>query len=242
MKSDTQRTTVLRGRSDSSRKVGESLSSSLSVFTKDAFTAPQAPSTVLNDGSHKSAQVMQNQFLSKSLEKTFLRMKTNPTARDAYVTAEVITSIAHQIRAIRVQRGWSQLELAKKLGTTQTAISRIEDPSYGRLTLKTLLDLSKVFDAGLQVKFVSLINMLHETYFVKPNTRSVPSFEDESKFVHFYSPRPKQDHQVVISNPQSNSKLNLTVNTVRIESKASTRLNFIKMSNRELVSFVQLGI
>jgi transcriptional regulator with XRE-family HTH domain len=185
---------------------------------------------------------MQNQFLSKSLEKTFLRMKTNTTARDAYVTAEVITSIAHQIRAIRVQRGWSQLELAKKLGTTQTAISRIEDPSYGRLTLKTLLDLSKVFDAGLQVKFVSLINMLHETYFVKPNTRSVPSFEDESKFVHFYSPRPKQDHQVVISNPQSNSKLNLTVNTVRIESKASTRLNFIKMSNRELVLFVQLGI
>lgn len=121
------------------------------------------------------------------MEKTFLRMKKSPTARDAYVQAEVVTALAHQIRAIRMQRNWSQAELAKRMGTTQTAVSRLEDPSYGRLSVKTLLDLSRVFDTGLRVQFVSLVTMLHETFKPKAHLREVPSFEEEAPFVGFYS-------------------------------------------------------
>lgn len=122
------------------------------------------------------------------MEKTFLRMKKSPAARDAYVQAEVVTALALQIRTIRMQRNWSQAELAKKLGTTQTAVSRLEDPSYGRMSLKTLLDLSRVFDAGLRVQFVSLITMLHETFKPKAHLREVPSFEEEAPGVDFYTP------------------------------------------------------
>lgn len=114
-------------------------------------------------------------------------MMTTTTERDAYLQAEVVTALAHQIRAIRSQRGWTQLDLAKRLGTTQAAVSRLEDPSYGRLTLKTLMDLSRVFDTGLQVKFVSFITMLHETFHPKLSARYVPSFEDEAPYVGFYS-------------------------------------------------------
>lgn len=121
------------------------------------------------------------------MEKTFLRMKKSPAARDAYVQAEVVTALAHQIRAIRMQRNWSQAELAKKMGTTQAAVSRLEDPSYGRLSIKTLLDLSRVFDTGLRVQFVSLVTMLHETFTPKAHLREVPSFEEEAPFVDFYS-------------------------------------------------------
>lgn len=145
---------------------------------------------VHDEGLSSSGQEVRAQHLSKSLEKPFLRMKNSPVARNAYVTAEVTTALAHQIRSIRVQRGWSQLELAKKLGTTQTAISRIEDPSYGRLTLSTLLELSKIFDTGLEVKFVSMVTMLQNTYFVQASDRSVPAFEEECQQVGVLTPRP----------------------------------------------------
>ena len=124
------------------------------------------------------------------MEKTFLRMKKSPTARDAYVQAEVVTALAHQIRAIRTQRNWTQADLAKRMGTTQAAVSRLEDPSYGRISIKTLLDLSRVFDAGLRVQFVSLITMLSETFKPNAHLREVPSFEEEAANVGFYSSTP----------------------------------------------------
>lgn len=172
---------------DTSKMTNKHLSSFLSASTKVGSTTLQMHSEVHTRKLTESVQELPTQLLSKSLEKTFLRMKDSSAARDAYVQAEVVTALAHQIRSVRVQRGWSQLELAKKLGTTQTAVSRLEDPSYGKFTLKTLLDLSKVFDAGLQVKFVSFMTLLSETYFVKAKTRQVPAFADESTNVAFYS-------------------------------------------------------
>lgn len=121
------------------------------------------------------------------MEKSFLRMTKSVAARNAYVQAEVVTALAHQIRAIRIQRDWSQFDLAKKMGTTQAAVSRLEDPSYGRMSIKTLLDLSRVFDTGLRVQFVSLVTMLHETFKPKAELREVPSFEEEAPLVDFYS-------------------------------------------------------
>jgi transcriptional regulator with XRE-family HTH domain len=121
------------------------------------------------------------------MEKTFRRMTTRPSARHAYVEAEVVTGLAHQIRVIRHQRGWSQKELAKHLGTTQAAVSRLEDPTYGRVSLQTLFALSRVFDAGLQVRFVSLVRMLQDTFRPRLDRLQVEPFEAESSRVGFYS-------------------------------------------------------
>jgi len=120
------------------------------------------------------------------MEKTFQRMKARPSARHAYVQAEIITSLAHQIKAIRLQRDWTQKELAQKLGTSQTVISRLEDPSYGKYTLKTLLELSHIFDTGLKVQFVPFLSMLSETYVPRPSEREVPAFNDEAEDVGFF--------------------------------------------------------
>lgn len=111
------------------------------------------------------------------------------TARDAYVRAEVVTSLAHQIRAIRTQRGWTQDQLAKELRTTQAVVSRLENPAYGKYSLATLFDLSSVFDVGLEVRFVSLISMLDRTFAPSLSARYVPAFEDESSSVEFYDDR-----------------------------------------------------
>lgn len=145
------------------------------------------------------------QLLSASMEKTFLKWRSKPAARHAYVKAEVATALSHQIRAIRLQRGWTQGELAKRLGTTQAAISRIEDPSYGRITIGTLLDLARAFDSGLQIKFVSLVSMLNDTFVPNAAAREVPSFEDEAPHVDFYRsrvqfiPPPSHSNQPVLS-------------------------------------------
>jgi len=118
------------------------------------------------------------------MEKTFRRMR-NPKARQAYVEAEVASGLAHQIRALRTQRGWTQKDLADKLGTTQAAISRLEDPSYGRPSVKTLLDVGAAFDVALQVRFVSFVRLLQETRSVSREQLEVEPFEVEAEKVRF---------------------------------------------------------
>jgi len=109
----------------------------------------------------------------------------NPKARQAYVEAEVASGLAHQIRALRTQRGWTQKDLADKLGTTQAAISRLEDPSYGRPSIKTLLDVGAAFDVALQVRFVSFVRLLQETRSVSREQLEVEPFEVEAEKVRF---------------------------------------------------------
>lgn len=96
--------------------------------------------------------------------------------RDAYTQAEITTALAHQIRAIRLQRGWSQADLAERMGTKQHVISRLEDPSYGRMSLQTLFQLCKAFETGLEVKFISFTQMLENTLQPDHASREVEAF------------------------------------------------------------------
>jgi transcriptional regulator with XRE-family HTH domain len=66
----------------------------------------------------------------------------------------VKTWIARQVRALREQRDWSQEDLGRETGKPQSAISRVEDPDYGKLTLQTLFDLAQAYDLPLLVQFV----------------------------------------------------------------------------------------
>lgn len=119
------------------------------------------------------------------MERTFRRMENSPSARNAFVEAEVATALAHQIRIIRLQRNWSQTDLAKRLGTTQTAVSRLEDPSYGRVSIKTLLELSAVFDVALNVRFESFTRFFQRTWRPKREDLEVEAFNEEKELVGF---------------------------------------------------------
>lgn len=59
--------------------------------------------------------------------------------------------VALQIASLREQAGLSQLELAKRAGTTQQQISRLESPSYERHSLSMLRRVAEVLNANVRV-------------------------------------------------------------------------------------------
>lgn len=61
--------------------------------------------------------------------------------------------VALQIAALREQAGLSQKDLARKVGTTQQQISRLESPSYEGHSLSMLRRVAQALGASVQVQF-----------------------------------------------------------------------------------------
>ncbi len=60
-------------------------------------------------------------------------------------------SIAEQLARLRVQSGLTQAQLAKKIGTTASAISRYENAEYDRYELKTLRRIAEACGGHLKL-------------------------------------------------------------------------------------------
>lgn len=99
--------------------------------------------------------------------------------RHAYLREHVKRGIAYQIRALRDQRGWKQGEFSKRLGKPQSVVSRLEDPSYGQMTVQTLLEVADVYDVALQVRFIPYSSFLRATRDLTTTSMQVPSFAVE---------------------------------------------------------------
>ena len=63
-------------------------------------------------------------------------------------------ALAIKIAKLREQKGLSQQELAKLMGTSQQAISRIESGEYEGFTLKTLEKIADATGTKLKIEFV----------------------------------------------------------------------------------------
>jgi ribosome-binding protein aMBF1 (putative translation factor) len=63
--------------------------------------------------------------------------------------------LAIKIAALREQKGLSQQELAKRMGTSQQAISRIESGEYEGFTLKTLEKIAEATGMKVKIDFVA---------------------------------------------------------------------------------------
>ncbi|RUR68661.1 helix-turn-helix domain-containing protein [Variovorax guangxiensis] len=79
----------------------------------------------------------------------------DPDYRRAAMEATVENLIAWGVRINREAQGLTQTQLAERMGTKQSAISRLEDTEGGDIQLSTLSKAAHALDLALFVKLVS---------------------------------------------------------------------------------------
>jgi transcriptional regulator with XRE-family HTH domain len=118
-------------------------------------------------------------FAISNIGKKLLEKLRRKPYRHAYLAEHVRRGIAYQIRALRDERKWKQGEFAKHLSKPQSVACRLEDPSYGKVTVQTLLEVANVFDVALEVRFVSYSSFITNTRDVSVPSLRVPEFKDD---------------------------------------------------------------
>ena len=86
----------------------------------------------------------------------------NRIYRHKFFSGRLIDEIAMSIRDLREQRKMTQEELAKTTGMNQSAISRMEQASYGKWGIPTLLRVAEGLDARLEVRFRPMEEVITE--------------------------------------------------------------------------------
>jgi transcriptional regulator with XRE-family HTH domain len=101
--------------------------------------------------------------------------------RHAFVEEKVRTGIAAQIHAMRTRAkgGMTQPEFARRIGKSQSWVSRLEDPNQPPPTIASLLKVAEAFDVDLEIRFGSFSTMLRRLDEMTPESLVAPSFTEE---------------------------------------------------------------
>lgn len=79
----------------------------------------------------------------------------DPEFKKHYEEERQALKLALRIAELRDQKGLSQQELAKLMGTSQQAISRLESGEYDGFTLKTLEKIAEATGMRVKIEFVA---------------------------------------------------------------------------------------
>jgi DNA-binding XRE family transcriptional regulator len=79
----------------------------------------------------------------------------DPEFKAHYQEERQALKLAMKIAELRDEKGLSQKELAKLMGTSQQAISRIESGEYEGFTLKTLEKIAEATGMRVKIEFVA---------------------------------------------------------------------------------------
>ena len=124
-----------------------------------------------------------------TISKKSISRLSNKEYRDFFVESRVRNFIAYQIKALREQRELSQSEFGDLLGgKPQSAISRLEDPDYGRMTISTLLEIAAACDAALIVRIADYPDFLVSMSNVSPEALRVEAYPHGMQTVGFTLP------------------------------------------------------
>jgi DNA-binding XRE family transcriptional regulator len=73
---------------------------------------------------------------------------------EEYEEAVINAEIARKIYHLRTKAGLTQQELADRVGTSKSAICRLEDADYEGHSLSMLKRIAEVFDTRIEIRFV----------------------------------------------------------------------------------------
>ena len=85
----------------------------------------------------------------------FDKKMESPKFKAVYDEVSAIMSIGEQIAELRHKAKMSQLELAKKVHTSRTAIARYESGEYDGYNMGTLARIAKALHKRLKISFSS---------------------------------------------------------------------------------------
>jgi hypothetical protein len=102
----------------------------------------------------------------------------NKRYRDSYVDANVRRFLAQQIRALRGDL--SQEAFGKLLDKPQSVVSRLEDPSYGKFSLQTLLEIAASLDRAVIARIVDFPTFLRFTEDVSEAAISPAGYDEHA--------------------------------------------------------------
>lgn len=103
--------------------------------------------------------------------------------RESYAEEFLKTNVAGQIAAIREQRQWNQERLAKEVGTTQSAVSRLENVNYSAWNVKTLVKTAFALGTRLKISFETFSSLIEEVEALSRSNLQRPSFEEDAKIL-----------------------------------------------------------
>jgi DNA-binding XRE family transcriptional regulator len=113
----------------------------------------------LETGAITNANMAKKSLSSKATEYLYARYIAGDSARERTYEEEGINAeIARKIYDLRTKAGLTQQELAARVGTTKSAISRLEDADYDGHILSMLNRIAEVLDKRVQIRFVSARN------------------------------------------------------------------------------------
>jgi ribosome-binding protein aMBF1 (putative translation factor) len=88
--------------------------------------------------------------------KILARMAGRDPVRQRMFEEEIANrEVAAKIYWLRQEAGFSQAELAKRIGTTQSVISRLEDADYEGHSLAMLNRIAAAMERRVEIRFVS---------------------------------------------------------------------------------------
>jgi len=88
----------------------------------------------------------------KTLKDRWLK---DPEVRKQYDTLKAEFQLAEELIKARTKAKVTQAELAKRIGTKSTAISRLESPNYGKASISMLKKVAQALGCELQIRLVS---------------------------------------------------------------------------------------
>lgn len=94
-------------------------------------------------------------FKSAALQWTYDRhIAQDPKRVQEYEDELLNAELARKLHDLRTQAGLSQRELAQKIGTSASAICRLEDADYEGHSLSMLKRIAEALDQRVEIRFV----------------------------------------------------------------------------------------
>lgn len=99
--------------------------------------------------------------------------------REHFVDAQVKRAVPFQVRSLMKAQRLSQKELAAAAGLTQGVVSRAASPTYGNLTLNTIVRIAAGLDVAFIGRFVPFSELVRYYDELSEDMGDVPTFEEE---------------------------------------------------------------